>query len=172
MEGPQCTGCCERDARIAALEAQVAELKTLVDELTQKLKPAPPPRGEPKIPKGPPKTPSGKKPGGQPGHPPHLKELVPPERVNETVMFVPSACEHCQTPLAKEAGPDDPPPTRHQIAELPELAAHITEYQGHARTCPCCGEVTRATIPEDVRAHSVGPRLAWKKSARQCLTRP
>lgn len=159
MQGPQCTGCGERDARIAALEAQVAELQTQVEELTQKLQPAPPPRGEPKLPQGPPKKPSGKKPGGQPGHPPHLKELVPPERVNRTVTFVPPECEHCQTPLAKEAGSDDPPPTRHQIAELPELAAHITEYQGHARTCPCCGEVTRATIPDDIRAHSVGPRL-------------
>jgi transposase len=42
---------------------------------------------------------------------------------------------------------------------LPELAARITEYQGHARTCACCGEVTQATIPDDLRAHSVGPRL-------------
>jgi transposase len=159
MEGPQCTGCCERDARIAALEAQVAELKAQVEELTQKLKPAPPPRGEPKLPKGPPKKGSAKKPGGQPGHSPHLKELVPSERVNHTVKYIPAECEHCQTPLAKEAGPDDPPPTRHQIAELPKLAAHITEYQGHARTCPCCGEVTRATIPDDIRAHSVGARL-------------
>jgi transposase len=40
------------------------------------------------------------------------------------------------------------------------LAAHITEYQGHARTCPCCGLVTRAPIPAELRAHSCGPRLA------------
>lgn len=88
-----------------------------------------------------------------------MKELVPPERVNRTVKYVPSKCEHCQTPLAKEAGPDDPPPVCHQSAELPELAAQITEYQGHARTCPSCGAVTRATIPDDIRTHSVGPRL-------------
>jgi transposase len=42
---------------------------------------------------------------------------------------------------------------------LPNLAAHITEYQGHARTCPCCGKVTHATIPAEIRAHSVGPNL-------------
>ena len=35
----------------------------------------------------------------------------------------------------------------------------ITEHRGHARTCPCCGEVTRAAIPADIREHSVGPRL-------------
>ena len=36
----------------------------------------------------------------------------------------------------------------------------ITEYQGQARTCPCCGEVTHAAIPAEVRASSIGPRLA------------
>ena len=97
--------------------------------------------------------------GGQPGHPPHLRRLLPPERVHKTVTFVPKRCEHCQTPLAKEAGPSDPPPSRHQVAELPELTAQITEYQGHARTCPDCGQVTREAIPADIRAHSCGPRL-------------
>jgi transposase len=43
---------------------------------------------------------------------------------------------------------------------LPELTAIITEYQGHARTCPQCGEVTRATIPAEIRAHSCAPKLA------------
>ena len=116
-------------------------------------------RSEPALPKGPAKQPTGKKPGGQPGHPPHLKTLVPPERVNEVVPFIPAVCAHCQTALPQEPGPNDPPPTRHQVAELPKLAAVITEYQGHARTCPCCGEVTQAAIPEDIRAHSVGPNL-------------
>jgi transposase len=48
---------------------------------------------------------------------------------------------------------------RHQVAELPELAAEITEHQGHARTCPCCGQVTWAPIPDAIRATSIGPRL-------------
>ena len=157
---PQCPGCRERDARISTLEVEVADLRAQVEALTQKLQtPPPPPRQAPALPKGPAKKPSGKKAGGQPGHPPHLKELVPAERVNRTVKFVPDTCTHCHEPLPKDAGPDDPPPTRHQVAELPELAAHITEYQGHARTCAGCGEVTQATIPDDIRAHSVGPRL-------------
>jgi transposase len=153
MEQPQCVGCRERDARIAALEARLAELEARVG------KPPSPSRSAPALPKSPPKKPSGKKPGAQPGHPAYLKELLPPERVNRTVSYLPQECEHCHRPLPKEAGPHDPPPTRHQVAELPELAAHITEYQGHARTCPCCGTVTRAAIPEDVCAHSIGPRL-------------
>jgi transposase len=134
---------------LAELEGQVRDLA----------KPPAPPRSAAALPKGPAKKPSGKKPGGQPGHPPHLKELVPADRVNRTVSFVPRVCEHCQTALRQEAAPDDPAPVRHQVAELPELAAHVTEYQGQARTCPCCGKVTRATIPDDIRAHSIGPRL-------------
>lgn len=156
MEQPECPGCRERDARIATLEAKVAQLEAVVHDLT---KPPLPPRPAPTLPKGPAKQPTGKKPGGQPGHPPHLKTLAPPERVNEFVPFIPTVCAHCQTALPQEAGPNDPPPVRHQVAELPKLAAKITEYQGHARTCPCCGKVTQATIPEEIRAHSVGPNL-------------
>jgi transposase len=160
MEEPRCTGCCERDVRIAALATEVADLKAQVEALTRKVQTQPPPpRAQSVLPPGPAKKPSGKKPGGQPGHPPQLKELVPAERVNRTVKLVPATCAHCQQPLAKEAVPEDPPPTRHQVADLPRLAARITEYQGQARTCACCGQVTQATIPDAIRAHSVGPRL-------------
>jgi transposase len=157
MQQPECPGCRERDARIAALEAEVADLRARVNDLTKGLVP---PRPGAALPKGPPKKPTGKKAGGQPGHPPHLKQLLPPERVKRTVTYTPKECEHCHQPLPKEAGPYDPLPLRHQVAELPELAAQITEYQGHARTCPCCGQVTRASIPDTIRAHSVGPRLS------------
>lgn len=103
---------------------------------------------------------SGRKPGGQPGHPPHLKQLAPPERVTETIPIVPKHCEHCSAPLPIQPGPNDPEPTRFQVAELPKLKAEITEYQGHARTCPDCGKVTQAAIPADIRAPSIGPGLA------------
>jgi transposase len=156
MEQPQCPGCREHLARIAALEARLLELEARLHDLT---KPAVPPRPAPALPKGPAKQPTGKKPGGQPGHPPHLKTLVPPERVNSVVPFLPSACAHCQTALPQEPSPNDPAPVRHQVAELPKLAAIITEYQGHTRTCPCCGKLTQAAIPAEIRAHSVGPNL-------------
>jgi len=152
----QCPECVKHLARIAALEARVAELEARLQEL---LKLPPPPRPPAALPKAPAKKPTGKKPGGQPGHPPHLKELAPPERVNKTVAYVPRVCEHCQAPLPAQAGAQDPKPVRHQVAELPELTAQITEYQGHARTCPCCGKITRASIPQDIRANSVGPKL-------------
>src|ERR671925_101606 len=112
MEQPQCPGCREHLARIAALEAKVTELEARLHDLC---KPPTRPRPLEALPKGPAKQSSGKKPGGQPGHPPHLKELVQPERVNRTVTFVPAVCDHCQTPLPPEAGSDDPPPVRHQV---------------------------------------------------------
>src|SRR5437764_14063277 len=175
--GPaDCPGCHERDARIAKLEARLAELEATVQEqarlivdLARKLQDkdlskSGPLRREPEASKPQAKKPSGRKPGGQPGHPPHLKQMLPSERVTETVPFVPTHCARCKTALPAEPSADDPavclPPLRFQVAELPELKAKVIEYQGHARTCPCCGEVTRASIPETVRAHSVGPGLA------------
>jgi cyanophycinase-like exopeptidase len=46
------------------------------------------------------------------------------------------------------------------VAELPPVAAQITEYQGHYRTCPDCGTLNHAAIPHDLKTHSIGPRLA------------
>lgn len=159
MDVPACPGCRERDARIAVLEARVLALEGQVRDLLDRLKPPQPPRARAGQPPAPPKKATGKKPGGQPGHPPHLKTLLPPERVTAVFEFVPEHCARCQAALPQGASPNDPPPSRHQLAELPLLAAEITEYQGQHRTCPCCGEVTHAPIPAELRAHSVGPRL-------------
>jgi transposase len=60
------------------------------------------------------------------------------------------------------------------VAELPELAAIITEHQGLARTCSCCGHLNRGVIPPEVRAHVIGPRLAATMSyfpGRHCIGR-
>ncbi len=165
MDVPSCPGCRERDARIAALERRVAELEALVRDLTARLginstNSSVPPSANPlDAPKPVVKKPTGRKPGGQPGHPPHLKQLLPPERVKEVIPFIPTHCRKCQAVLPAEPGPNDPSPTRFQVAELPPIQAEITEYQGHARTCPCCGEVTQAPIPAELRAHGCGPRL-------------
>ena len=165
MDVPACPGCRARDARIGELERRVAELEALVRDLTARLginssNSSVPPSANPlDAPKPVVKKPTGRKPGGQLGHPPHLKRLLPPERVKEFIPFLPTHCRNCQAALPAEAGPLDPAPTRFQVAELPPLQAEITEYQGHARTCPCCGEVTQAAIPADRRAHSCGPRL-------------
>lgn len=158
MPEPECQGCRRLQQRVNELEAVVRELQARlgINSTNSSLPPSANPPGAPKPVQ---KQPTGRKPGGQPGHPPHLKELLPAERVAKIVPFVPERCGKCQAPLPPEADADDPAPTRHQVAELPSLLAEITEYQGHARICPCCGEVTRASIPEAIRAHGCGPRL-------------
>ena len=158
MESTVCPGCCARDARIAELERRIAVLEARLgaNSTNSSVPPSANPLGAPKPVK---KKKSKRKPGGQPGHAPHLKSLLPPERVNHTVAFVPSWCGRCQAPLPQAPSPEDPAPTRFQTVELPPLVAVITEYQGQARTCPDCGAVTHQPIPRDLLAHSVGPRL-------------
>jgi transposase len=166
MTEPLCPGCRRRDARIAELERRVAELETLVRELLARLgqnasnSSVPPSANPPAAPPPVVKQKTGRKPGGQPGHPPYLRQLVPPERVTRVEPLIPGHCGRCQTPLPLQAGPDDPPPLRHPVADLPALRAEVVEYQGHARIGPACGPVTQAPIPAAVRAHSIGPGLA------------
>ena len=159
MSEPSCPGCRERDERLAALEARVRELEARLG--TNASNSSLPPSANP--PQAPPpvvKTPTGKRRGGQPGHPPLLRRRLPPERLAEVIPFVPTTCRRCRAALPAQAGPDDPEPSWHQVAELPDVAARVVEYQGHARTCPCCGEVTHAAVPAEVRAYAFGPRLA------------
>jgi transposase len=179
-----CPGCRQRDKRITALRQENADLKVQLQDLRERTRRTttelksqlqkacdraqrnssnsslPPSINPPDAPKAPPKKPSGRKPGGQPGHPPHPRQRLPPERVTKVIPFIPETCTHCQTPLPAQPGPNDPEPTWHQTAELPECIAQITEYQGHGRTCICCSRVTYAKIPEDIRRSTVGPRLA------------
>lgn len=162
---PNCPKCAKLQKRVEELEALVLRLEAKIDELTARLNQnssnsSKPPSSDAPWRKPPAKESTGRKPGGQPGHPGHSRVRLPPERLKKVVKFVPKVCEDCQAPLPKEPGPSDPPPTWHQVAELPPILAEITEYQGHARTCPCCGHRTRAEIPPDIQAHTVGPNLA------------
>jgi transposase len=144
--------------RCRELEARILELETKLRDLEDRLKP-PTPKPIGQQPAAPPKKPTGKKRGAQPGHPPHLRKLLPPERVASVVTYIPHQCEKCDQPLPAQPQPHDPPPTIHQVAELPPIVAVVTEYQGHSRTCSC-GHVTHASIPADIRAHGIGPKLA------------
>jgi len=119
----------------------------------------PPSANPPAAPKPVVKEPTGRAPGGQPGHPACLKQRLPPDRVSRVVPLLPPRCRHCQAALPAEPGPHDPAPTWHQRAELAAQPVVITEFQGHARTCPACGTVTAAAIPAAERARHLGPRL-------------
>ncbi len=172
METASCPGCQQRDAELTRLrqqlDQQAAELDALrrrLDEVCKRLpkRPAEPPVKQPPTPDtgaAAEATTPKRQPGGQPGHPPHLKQLLPPERVQRVVALVPTTCGRCQQALPADAQAGDPQPSRHQVAELPLQLVEVTEYQRHARTCPDCGHLTRANWPPGVGRFTIGPRLA------------
>src|SRR5262245_33399157 len=166
MAAPPCPGCRQRDETIAELRLRLTALEARVRDLEDQLgrnatnSSLPPSANPPGAPKLPLKKPTGRSSGAQPGHPAHLRRRLPPERLQHTRDFVPRHCQRCREPLPPRPAPDDPEPTWHQVAELPRLAAEITEYRGHFRRCPGCGTLNHAAIPAELKAHSVGPRLA------------
>ena len=164
--GPACPECGKLRAALEVAQQQIALLQAQLHELRCQLNrnssnsSSPPSADPPGAPKPVVKTKSGCKPGGQPGHPGSHRLRLPPDRVQQIVPYVPTTCTRCQAPLPQRPAPGDPEPSWHQVAELPPLAAIITEHQGHARTCPGCGHLNRGEIPADIRAHVIGPRLA------------
>lgn len=166
MSETTCPGCLQRDAAIAALLQRVTALEGQVADLQARLgqnasnSSLPPSANPPSAPPPVRKKPSGRKRGGQPGHQGHHRDRLGADRVDHVIPLIPSRCERCSAPLPQEPSAADPQPTCHQVFELPRVLAAVTEFQGHARTCPRCGHLTRESIPAEIRAHAFGPRLA------------
>lgn len=164
-----------KDARIAELEAKVGELKKLVAALraenaalreeVAELKgrlgqnstnSSKPPSSDPPGAPRPAKPASGRRPGGQPGHKHHKRELVPPEQVTDTVdIAAPQRCGKCEQALAGRAVE----PLRHQRVEVEPIKPQVTEYRCHGKECGGCGAVSYGELPAEVAGHSFGERL-------------
>ena len=69
------------EQRIAKLEAEVREVTARLNQNSQNSS-KPPSSDGPHVKRKPPQPPSGRKPGGQPGHTPHQRALVPIEQVD------------------------------------------------------------------------------------------
>jgi transposase len=149
--------------RCAALEAAVAALQAKVDELTARLNQdssnsSKPPSSDPpwKQRTRRQRRERGKrKPGGQPGHKGHARELLPPEQVDEFVDVQASLCPGCGEPLTE--GHRIGAPMRYQQAELPEVRCRVTEFRAWTSRCGC-GEVVAAGERPEQRL-CTGPRL-------------
>src|SRR5436189_5978120 len=113
MDDVACPGCKRRDAEIAELKRRLAVIEARLN--TTAGNSSTPPSANP-LGATPPvvKKKSKLKRGGQPGHPPHLKQLLPSDRVTRTEVIVPAACAGCGSALPRAAGPADPEPTRFQ----------------------------------------------------------
>jgi transposase len=156
-----------RDVRIAELEALVAtlmgEIKKLtarVQELEEQLGASsrnsskPPSSDPPTVPRDK-KPPTGRKPGGQPGHKRHQRQLFPPEKVRSVTDCKPDRCGQCQHRLRGT----DADPLRHQVADLPKVEPIVDEYRIHSLTCERCGCRTRGELPKGVPTGSFGPTV-------------
>ena len=142
------------NGQVLALNAQVEELKRRLD-MTSHNSSKPPSSDGPDV-RAPKKGRRGKRrPGGQPGHEGHHRELLPVEQVDRLIGVKPSACEHC----GRKVSGEDPLPQRHQVWEIPEVEPYVEEFQLHELYCPDCGEFTRAALPEGVPTGAFGPRL-------------
>jgi transposase len=102
---------------------------------------------------------SRRKPGGQPGHPGHHRTLVPPDRVDNTIVVLPEQCMHCgrDLPSVPKRVHTEGEPRRHQVTEVPEIRGHVSEYQCPHVVCTC-GKTTQAPLPREVQGH-FGPQL-------------
>ena len=162
----------EQDAQIAQLKAELAgrdcvivKLMAQVAELEEQLRRSsknsskPPSSDPPWLLRGPKKPPSGRKPGGQPGHKKSERAQLPPDKVDETQDIWPAYCEGCQRSLRSEARTEVSEVIRHQVIELPEMRARVTEYRLHTQCCPHCEWATLAKLPEGVATGCFGPRL-------------
>jgi len=144
-------------AENAALKARIVELETKLGEnSTNSNKPpsSDPPGTRPSEPAqsggG-----KGKKRGGQPGHEPRTRQLLPPEMVTQQSSHVPSECKHCGgIHLDRFADP-----RRHQVLDVPVPKPDVHEHLLFGVLCEDCGEQTWAELPDGVPAHMFGPRL-------------
>jgi len=116
----------------------------------------------------PPQPPTGRKPGGQPGHEGHTRELLPLEQVDELIELDPKRCGGCGRKFkrrdvrrSRRSRTLRGRARRHQVTEIPEPQPHTTEWRMHAVECadPECGAVTWAELPPEVPRGRFGPRV-------------
>jgi transposase len=144
----------EAQAIIRMLLAKIQELEARLNKTPQNSS-LPPSSQHPHAKPQRPQRKNKRRRGGQPGHTKHVRALLPTEQCDDVYSLRPAACRRCGTPLSGI----DSEPLRHQVWELPEIKALVTEYQLHRLACVNCGESTCAKLPAGVPASQAGPRL-------------
>jgi transposase len=137
--------------QIAALTARVEELERQLG-MNSHNSSRPPSSDGPEVARPERKPKSSRRPGGQPGHEGHKRELLPVSEVDEVIPVKPEKCKDCGRRLRG----CDASPRRRQVWDLPVIKPVVTEYQLHSLSCKGCGKVTAAEIPEGVTKSSFG----------------
>ena len=94
-----------------------------------------------------------KKRGARKGHPPHLRSLLPPEKVTGRIELVPEACL-CGCAHLEETSDE---PLRHQVVDLPPIEPDVTEYIQLIYRCRDFGELVYQPLPEEIKRRHFGP---------------
>jgi len=98
---------------------------------------------------------SGKRRGGQPGHKGSQRRLIPTAECHEVIELMAPYCRCCGKRLHER----DPEPQRHQVVEIPEIRARVTEFQRHRLLCSRCHHINEPPpLPAEARG-VFGPRL-------------
>ena len=149
----------QKDALIEQLQKENAELKARLKKLERLLgmnsrnSSKPPSSDPPNAPKkSAPKR--RKKRGAKKGHTPHLKEMLPPDMVNQSHVIEPEACPDCDGEHFVDSGKD---PLRDQFIDVPPVKIHVTEYVRPVRKCTGCGAMVYAPLPENAPKSCFGP---------------
>ncbi len=167
----RCTNCRRLQARVDALEAELAALKQVVAQRGQQLAAArkdsstsskPPSSDIVKPPKSPrPEGQDRRRIGGQPGHPKHQRVAFPPEAVNGgSFDHRLDSCPRC--------GPDLRPartiaPRVVQQVDVREVPLSIQEHRSPSGWCPRCQVMHEAPLPPGLaRGGLVGPSLTTR----------
>jgi transposase len=104
-------------ARIAALQAEVDELRRQLHGKTPQNSSLPPSTQHPHAKPAARKPKSKRQRGGQPGHPKHERTLIPSEQCDEVQTLKPGNCRRCGTKLRGS----DPAPLRHPVWRVPQI---------------------------------------------------
>src|SRR4051812_28687472 len=163
-----CTNCRRLQARVDALEAELAGLKQVVAQLGRQLAAArkdsstsskPPSSDIVKPPKPPPPEGQGRRSiGGQPGHPKHERVAFPPESINggsfDYRLDSCPACGQDLQPMRTIA------PRVVQQVDIAEVPLSIEEHRSHPGWCTHCQKTYEAPLPSEIqRGGLVGPFL-------------
>jgi len=150
----------DKDTYIKQLEQEIVRLKKQIEELERRLgmnsqNSSKPPSTDPPstavvLPRR-----LRKKRGARKGHPPHLRSLLPPEKVSKRIELIPQACVCGCAHLAKTF--DEP--LRHQIVDIPPIKPDVTEYIQPVYRCRACGELVYQPLPDEIKRRHFGPGL-------------
>jgi transposase len=157
-----------RDAQVAALAAQVGELRRRLDKDSGTS--SKPPSSDSPYKKKPKdrslRGTSGRRPGKQPGA--ESSTLRQSPHPDETVLCGPAACGCCGHDLTGE--PVLGTPQKRQVFEAaPPPPPSVTEYQVAARQCPECGGVSVGLAPPGVTGRAqYGPLVHARTALAVC----